>query len=128
MDGDPRPEAPLVAGDGGGLTPGGPGWFVLDAAEAQWLHNPDFGDACVFEGRAEGAGFTDDGLSLRVVVPGQPNCRYHGETGQEYAGCLERFEVQPRADLLPRWRVAAPDGGLGGGTGSPGAGAAGARP
>jgi hypothetical protein len=34
---------------GSGLAPVGPGWFVVNVAEAAWLQNEAFGGRCVFE-------------------------------------------------------------------------------
>ena len=81
-----RPEpapARLVPNELGGLAPAGPGWFVVNAGDAAWFGSPEFGDACSFESRAEGARFPELGINLRVLQPGRPSCRYHGETGQE---------------------------------------------
>jgi hypothetical protein len=36
------PEAPLERTDAG-LVPAGEGWFVLNAREARWFQNADFG-------------------------------------------------------------------------------------
>ena len=32
-----------------GLAPAGPGWFVVNAADAAWVRNDAFGNRCVFE-------------------------------------------------------------------------------
>jgi len=63
-----------------GLAPAGGGWFVVNAARAQWFRNERFGMACVFEGARR---FTQLGINIRVLDPGQANCLYHSETSQE---------------------------------------------
>lgn len=73
-------EARLVERDGG-LVPEGPGWFVLNARDAQWQVSDRFGRAVKFEGDQP---FAQVGMNLRVVDPGQPACLYHGEEGEEH--------------------------------------------
>jgi len=63
-----------------GLVPEGEGWYVLNAREAQWLDNADFGRGVTFEGDAR---FPALGINISVVQPGQPLCMYHGEDEQE---------------------------------------------
>ncbi len=63
-----------------GLVPAGGGWFVAHPSKAQWYRNERFGAVCVFEGRRR---FTQLGINLRVLDPGQPNCLYHSESTQE---------------------------------------------
>jgi uncharacterized cupin superfamily protein len=75
----PVSEAPLEQGDGG-LVPKGPGWFVVNAREAQWVHSEKFGSGVIFEGNDR---FAQLGINIQVVWPGQPNCMYHGENQQE---------------------------------------------
>ena len=65
-----------------GLAPEGEGWFVLNAAAAVWRHFEEYGDWCTFEG-AGAASFREVGINLHVLEPGQPNCKYHGESAQE---------------------------------------------
>jgi uncharacterized cupin superfamily protein len=57
------------------------GWFVLNAREARWWHGV-FGKCCVFEGEGD-AQFSQLGINLNVLEPGQPMCMYHGEDAQE---------------------------------------------
>ena len=64
----------------GGKKPAGEGWFVVNARGAQWIHNEKFGAGLTFEGSAE---FTQYGINIQVMWPGQPNCYYHAEEGQE---------------------------------------------
>jgi uncharacterized cupin superfamily protein len=75
------PEAPLLPTDGG-LVPEGEGWFVVNAREARWVENADFGAFTVFEGK-EAARFQQLGINIGVLNPGQPACKYHRETDQE---------------------------------------------
>jgi uncharacterized cupin superfamily protein len=73
------PEAPIEDGPGG-RKPAGEGWFVVNAREAEWIHNEKFGAGVVFEGESR---FPHYGINIQVLWPGQPNCYYHAEEGQE---------------------------------------------
>jgi uncharacterized cupin superfamily protein len=73
------PEAPMEDGPSGKRA-AGEGWFVVNAREAEWVHNEQFGSGVVFEGTPE---FPHYGINIQVMMPGQPNCYYHGEEGQE---------------------------------------------
>ena len=66
-----------------GLEPEGPGWFVVNARDATWWRQRGvFGFACRFEGQEAGH-FPQLGINLRVLQPGEPNCRYHAQSTQE---------------------------------------------
>ncbi|HEX8103670.1 MAG TPA: cupin domain-containing protein [Solirubrobacteraceae bacterium] len=67
-------EAPVVDG-----VPQGPGWFVVNAAEARWLDGR-FGAYTAFEGEER---FEQIGVNIGVLAPGQPACFYHREDEQE---------------------------------------------
>jgi uncharacterized cupin superfamily protein len=73
------PEAPMEDGPGGKKA-AGEGWFVVNAREAEWIHNEKFGAGVTFEGTS---GFEHYGINIQVMWPGQPNCYYHAEEGQE---------------------------------------------
>jgi uncharacterized cupin superfamily protein len=73
------PEAPLQDGPGG-KKPAGEGWFVVNARGAEWIHNEKFGAGVTFEGTPQ---FEHYGINIQVMWPGQPNCYYHAEEGQE---------------------------------------------
>jgi uncharacterized cupin superfamily protein len=73
------PEAPMEDA-AGGRRPAGEGWFVVNAREAQWIHNEKFGAGVTFEGTPQ---FQQYGINIQVMWPGQPNCYYHAEEGQE---------------------------------------------
>ena len=93
------PEANVANG-----VPEGPGWFVVNARNARWLHN-ELGAYCGFEG-SDGARFTDLGLNLNVLPPGAPMAMYHEEPGQEgflvlRGECLLIVEGQERP--LRQW-------------------------
>lgn len=64
-----------------GKAPDGEGWFVLNAAEAEWVKSPDFGHFCRFE--SETTTFPHVGINIHVMQPGQPGCHYHRENQQE---------------------------------------------
>jgi uncharacterized cupin superfamily protein len=78
-EGGMAPEARMEEAPGG-KRPDGEGWFVVNAREAEWLHNERFGAGVTFEGRPE---FTQCGINIQVLWPGQPNGYYHAEKGQE---------------------------------------------
>jgi uncharacterized cupin superfamily protein len=63
-----------------GLVPDGEGWFVVSARDAAWWRSDELGQATVFEGEPR---FTELGFHVEVLLPGQPNCMYHGESNQE---------------------------------------------
>jgi len=63
-----------------GLVPEGEGWFTVNARDARWFRHESFGAATLFEGDAR---FPQVAINVRVLDPGQPNCMYHGEAGQE---------------------------------------------
>ena len=85
------PQAPLVEA-ASGLVPSGDGWFVVNAAEAAWVMNPDFGWRCSFEANGavlrespelEQVLFSQLGFRLHVLEPGKPSGLYHAESEQE---------------------------------------------
>jgi uncharacterized cupin superfamily protein len=73
-------EAELIATEGG-LAPGGDGWFVVSARDAEWWRHDVFGLSCGFESGEHR--FPQFGINLHVLEPGRPNCMYHGESNQE---------------------------------------------
>jgi uncharacterized cupin superfamily protein len=75
------PEAPLERTEDG-LIPGGAGWFVVNAREAQWIDAEGRGARLRFEGDAE-AEFHQVGISLFSLAPGEPIGMYHWEADQE---------------------------------------------
>ena len=64
---------------GEGKAPVGDGWFVVNARQARWLEG-DFGAYTRFEGDTS---FTQIGINIGVLAPGQPACYYHRENAQE---------------------------------------------
>jgi uncharacterized cupin superfamily protein len=97
------PEAPLESNEAGAY-PAGDGWFVLNARDAQWFDSHELGLYAPFEG--EQARFTQLGMNVSILRPGEPSCMYHGEEAQEdflvLAGeCLLVVEGQER--LLKQW-------------------------
>jgi uncharacterized cupin superfamily protein len=73
------PEAPLEQTEHG-LVPQGEGWFVVNAREARWFDRGPRGAVCSFEGEPE---FSQLGVNLFVLGPGQPMSMYHWEADQE---------------------------------------------
>jgi uncharacterized cupin superfamily protein len=63
-----------------GLVPKGDGWFVLNGREAPWRHAEARSAICIFEGEPE---FSQLGINLSVLAPGQPMAMYHWEADQE---------------------------------------------
>jgi uncharacterized cupin superfamily protein len=63
-----------------GVVPEGDGWFVVNARDARWYENEAFGQFCRFEGEPR---FSELGINLSVLHPGQPSCMYHREDTQE---------------------------------------------
>jgi uncharacterized cupin superfamily protein len=63
-----------------GLVPEGEGWFVLNAREARWRPSQGRGAYCVFEGEPE---FSQLGIGLVALAPGEPMAMYHWEADQE---------------------------------------------
>jgi uncharacterized cupin superfamily protein len=79
------PEAPLED-NGSGLAPAGDGWFVVNVRDAQWLTSEDgekqpSGSECNFESAK--VEFSQLGIRIDVLPPGQPNGLYHSESQQE---------------------------------------------
>lgn len=79
------PEAPLED-KGAGLAPAGDGWFVVNVRDAQWLiseggDQQPSGSECSFESAK--AEFTQLGVRLHVLPPGECNGLYHREDKQE---------------------------------------------
>jgi len=72
-------EAPLRETDVG-LVPEGEGWFVVNARDAPWWRHEKLGQSTEFEAEP---GFPEVGFFVSVLLPGQPNGMYHGESGQE---------------------------------------------
>jgi uncharacterized cupin superfamily protein len=84
-------------------VPKTPGWFVVNAREARWLHN-ELGAYCGFEGKD--ARFAELGINLNVLPPGKPMAMYHEEEGEEAflvlrGECLLIVEGQERG--LKAW-------------------------
>lgn len=75
------PEAPLHTDEHGGRFPTAEGWFVLNARDAAWRDDGVFGPYTRFEG--PDARFSQIGVNIGVLHPGQPACMYHGEADQE---------------------------------------------
>jgi uncharacterized cupin superfamily protein len=100
------PEAPIERAEGG-LVPSGPGWFVVNAREAQWVHTDELGSAVLFENHENrDLRFPQIGVNIQVLAPGEPNAMYHGENTQEdflvLAGeCLLLVEGEERP--LKQW-------------------------
>jgi uncharacterized cupin superfamily protein len=75
------------------------GWFVVNARDAQWLHN-EMRSVCRFGGQGE-AHFDHLGVGLYWIEPGKPMALYHHEANQEdflilRGRCLAIVEGQER--------------------------------
>ncbi|HKG35059.1 MAG TPA: cupin domain-containing protein [Solirubrobacterales bacterium] len=85
----------------GGLVPDGPGWFVLNVADARGSESESFGASVRFMGEGD-ARFPEFAINVRVLQPGQPNSLYHRESNQEAflvlsGECLLIVEGEERA-------------------------------
>jgi uncharacterized cupin superfamily protein len=63
-----------------GLVPKGDGWFILNARDARWRPGQGRGAYCIFEGEPE---FSQLGIHLVALAPGEPMAMYHWEADQE---------------------------------------------
>jgi uncharacterized cupin superfamily protein len=85
------PEAPIEE-TGMGLAPAGEGWFVLNAREARWRHKEGRGDSVPFTGTTDRECenlFSQLGVNLIVLGPGEPIGMHHWEADQEGLLVLE---------------------------------------
>jgi uncharacterized cupin superfamily protein len=73
------PEAHLEQAEAG-LVPRSDGWFVLNARDAPWRHQEGRGERVRFEGDSP---FSQVGVGLYVLQPGEPTGMYHWEADQE---------------------------------------------
>jgi uncharacterized cupin superfamily protein len=76
------PEAPLDETEHG-LVPKGKGWFVVNARKAPWIDREGRGAVSRFEGFEGAADFSQLGINVRVLGPGEPMSMYHWEADQE---------------------------------------------
>jgi uncharacterized cupin superfamily protein len=79
------PEAPFEQTEAG-LAPSGEGWFVLNARDARWNHRPGRGHSLTFTGSTDFEAenwFSQLGVNLFVLGPGEPIGMYHWETEAE---------------------------------------------
>lgn len=105
------PEAPLEHTENG-TCPAGEGWFVLNVRDTTWFESERMGFYGVFE--SEHVRFSQVGIGIGVLRPGEPNGMYHGEDAQEdflvlSGECLLLVEGEERPlkawDFVhcPRW-------------------------
>jgi uncharacterized cupin superfamily protein len=73
------PEAPLERHESG-LAPAGPGWFVVNVAEAAGMATDRMGEAAIFQGSER---FEQLGINVRVLAPGQIASKFHVEDAEE---------------------------------------------
>ena len=73
------PEAPLEQTEAG-LVPKADGWFVLNATDARWYHADGRSAFCDFEGDTS---FSQLGINIGVLGPGEAMAMYHWEADQE---------------------------------------------
>jgi uncharacterized cupin superfamily protein len=76
------PESPLEQTEHG-LVPKGKGWFVLNAREAPWIEREGRGAYSELEGFEGEADFSQLGIHLCTLRPGEPMSMYHYENDQE---------------------------------------------
>jgi uncharacterized cupin superfamily protein len=87
-----------------GAAPAGEGWFVVNVRDTRWFESDGLGLYASFEG--ENARFSELGVGIGILRPGEPNCMYHAEEAQEdflvlSGECLLIVEGQER--LLKAW-------------------------
>jgi uncharacterized cupin superfamily protein len=76
-------ESPLESTEHG-LVPTGKGWFILNARDAPWYERDGRGFYCEFEGLEEHEpDFSQFGINIQVLRPGEPMSMYHWEADQE---------------------------------------------
>src|ERR687884_300399 len=78
-------EAPLKETEAG-LSPGGPGWFVVNARDARWVAREGRGHVLPLTGWDEpdaARWFPQVGVNVYVLGPGEPMAMYHWEADQE---------------------------------------------
>jgi uncharacterized cupin superfamily protein len=67
-----------------GLVPTDKGWFVLNARDAPWWRRDGRGLLCEFEDpRGDRSDFSQLGINVTVLEPGEPMAMYHWEADQE---------------------------------------------
>jgi uncharacterized cupin superfamily protein len=76
------PESPLEQTEHG-LVARGKGWFVLNAREVPWYERDGRGFRSEFEGFDDEPDFSQFGINLQVLRPGEPMSMYHWEADQE---------------------------------------------
>ena len=76
-------ESPLEQSEHG-LVPKGRGWFVMNARDAPWWEREGRGVRSEFEGlEGEDPDFSQLGVNLTRLLPGEPMGMYHWEADQE---------------------------------------------
>jgi len=84
MDWSPVPEAEMTVTAVGTRHPAGPGWFIVNVADAAAIESGEFGSAVLFDGGFLGGHrFADMGVNIRMLEPGQRSAMYHREPNQE---------------------------------------------
>jgi uncharacterized cupin superfamily protein len=99
----PVPEAKLIE-ESGALTPDGPGWFIVNVADAMSYKHPTEGHYTSFESKEHR--FPHYGIGIHVVQPGQASAKYHAESNQESFMVLEgecRLIVEGEERLMRKW-------------------------
>ena len=89
----------------GGRRPSGPGWFIVNVADAYGIRDPGAGIYTRFENR-DVAPFEDFGLNVHVLPPGEPSTLYHLEPVQEAFLVLDGEVlaiVEEQERLMRRW-------------------------
>jgi uncharacterized cupin superfamily protein len=76
------PESPLEPTEHG-LVATGKGWFVLNARDAPWRAREGRGAYCEFEGFDDAPDFSQLGINIMMLGPGEPMAMYHWEADQE---------------------------------------------
>jgi uncharacterized cupin superfamily protein len=88
-----------------GRNPAEEGWFVLNLADALAVRNEEKGGA-MYPLEPQGGPFTDFGVNVHVVWPGEPSALYHSEGVREAFLVLSgecTLVVEERERPLRQW-------------------------
>jgi uncharacterized cupin superfamily protein len=78
--------------------------FVINVADAPAMSHPR--RATIIDFEDDDSPWPDTGVNIQIMLPGQPNCRYHSEPTQEdflvlHGECIAILESEERA--LRQW-------------------------
>jgi uncharacterized cupin superfamily protein len=86
-----------------GLAATGEGWYVVNARDSRWWYVEGRGGFCDLEGDQN---FTQVGVNVQVLAPGEAMAMYHWEADQEdflVVSGEARLIIEGEERLLRRW-------------------------